>query len=783
MNRSYVIIFIFLTMSGCALLTYSNFDQIFGSQQVRNRIVETVSPNNINYWQEVKPVLDKRCVVCHGCYDAPCQLKLSAIEGIERGAHKSKVYNGSRLKPAPLTRLFSDEKTTSGWRNKEFFPVLNEYIQTPEVNKQAGIMYQLLDLKKKYPLPSGKILSDKFELGINREQVCPAPNELKSYKNNHPLWGMPYALPNITDNEQHVLKKWLEQGALYTARDPLPSKFNKLITKWEYFLNQDSPKAQLVSRYIFEHLFLGHLYFEDISDRVFFNLVRSATPPGQPIKRISTRRPYDDPGIERIYYRLTVEPETIVAKTHIPYALNEERMARWKQLFFNTKYEITRHNEYDPLVASNPFKSFRDIPMESRYRFMLDDAQFFIMGFIKGSVCRGQIALNVIDDHFWVFFLNPDLDINSDLSERLIVNSDDLELVSSEKNIYRLLSNWRKYAQKERRSRANRDDFMLNHLDSIRTTGLNIIWNGNKKNDNAALTVFRHFNSASVEKGLIGSFPKTSWIISYPLLERIHYLLVAGYDVYGNVGHQLLSRLHMDFLRMDGETGFLMMLPRETRDHERQYWYRGTSEETLDYLRNPKFENQTDTGINYKTTNHKIELYQKLIKHIGPALSSRREIASLDNPKVQKQLKRLAIFKGNSIQLLPEVSFIRIVNKESDSSLDVTLLSNTAHLNVTSVFRENEQLIPEENTVTLTKGLVGSYPNLFMQVQQQEIKQFVDQILSMKTQNDFSKLLDTFGIRRTDPKFWDHSDRIHKALYEDNPIEYGMLDYNRLENQ
>ena len=54
-------------------------------------------------------------------------------------------------------------------------------------------------------------------------------------------------------------------------------------------------------------------------------------------------------------------------------------------------------------------------------------------------------------------------------------------------------------------------------------------------------------------------------MIGYPLLERIHYLLVAGYDVYGNVGHQLNSRLYMDFLRMEGEFNFLTLLPEAQR--------------------------------------------------------------------------------------------------------------------------------------------------------------------------------------------------------------------------
>ena len=32
----------------------------------------------VSYLKDVKRVLDRRCVVCHSCYNAPCQLKLSS---------------------------------------------------------------------------------------------------------------------------------------------------------------------------------------------------------------------------------------------------------------------------------------------------------------------------------------------------------------------------------------------------------------------------------------------------------------------------------------------------------------------------------------------------------------------------------------------------------------------------------------------------------------------------------------------------------------------------------
>ena len=47
------------------------------------------------------------------------------------------------------------------------------------------------------------------------------------------------------------------------------------------------------------------------------------------------------------------------------------------------------------------------------------------MNFIKGPVCRGQVALNVIDDQFWVFFVQPDEKYDAGL-ETLLADESDL---------------------------------------------------------------------------------------------------------------------------------------------------------------------------------------------------------------------------------------------------------------------------------------------------------------------------------------------------------------------
>ena len=143
--------------------------------------------------------------------------------------------------------------------------------------------------------------------------------------------------------------------------------------------------------------------------------------------------------------------------------------------------------------------------------------------------------------------------------------------------------------------------------------------------------MFRHFDSATVEKGLIGKEPKTAWLIGFALLERIHYLLVAGYDVYGNVGHQLLTRIYMDFLRMEGEAGFLLLLPQEARDRERAFWYREADDEILDFMVLPQLESKFAPAINYETDDEKIELYSMLRERLRPVLPTTHDLSAVDD--------------------------------------------------------------------------------------------------------------------------------------------------------
>ena len=89
MSRWITLFLTLVLVSGCAAYATHQFDSVFGSQDTANRTGDINDEEAAFYNEQVKPILDSRCVSCHACYDAPCQLKLTAAGGIERVAQKS----------------------------------------------------------------------------------------------------------------------------------------------------------------------------------------------------------------------------------------------------------------------------------------------------------------------------------------------------------------------------------------------------------------------------------------------------------------------------------------------------------------------------------------------------------------------------------------------------------------------------------------------------------------------------------------------------------------------
>ncbi len=751
----------------------------------------------INYEKQVKPILEKRCIVCHGCYDAPCQLKLSSIEGLQRGASETRIYEPRRIESIPPSRLFVDAKSTKEWRAREFYPVINEGNKNTKNNLRDSVLYHLLKLKKDNPQPKSEKLPDDFTLSLNRKQTCPGLKSVGKYKAKNPMWGMPYAMPNLQDSEYQTLVSWIAQGNDAPSVFKLSPLREKEINKWELFLNKDSNKQKLVSRYLYEHLFHAHIHFLGSPDREFYRLVRSTTPIGEPINEIATLRPHDDPGVESFSYRLLRYTPSIVTKNHIVYEFSDQRMQRYRELFLNPQYQVDEPPSYAPEITSNPFKVFAAIPAVSRYRFMLDDAHFFIEGFIKGPVCRGQLALNVIEDQFWVVFFNPDKPIITNNSEFVEKMASDLELPDDFNSKLDLFRIWTDYWKKQRRYMEVKQAWFKKMGTHKLEHAMDFLWDGDNGNPNAALTVFRHFDSGSVSYGLVGSEPETTWVIDFPLLERIHYLLVADFNIYGNISHRLGTRIYMDFLRMEGEDSFLAFLPVNRRKEIRDKWYIGQRSKIEKLFSAPQAWLKTESVSNYKTKNPQKELYQRIKTRVANAVSSSKSMnhcgsmdcSALPSADVVERADRamsdIAQLQGRQLHAFPDVAFVRVTTDTPSSDLTYSLIRNKAYKNVTSFLadeRERDRADIEKDTMTVVKWLEGSYPNFFFTVALEDIDEFSKICASIQNKQDYEKFVDKYGVRRTSPLFWEMSDWFQDKYREAKPIISGLFDLNRYQN-
>ena len=112
----------------------------------------------------------------------------------------------------------------------------------------------------------------------------------------------------------------------------------------------------------------------------------------------------------------------------------------------------------------------------------------------------GQVALNVIQDRFWVMFVNPELNYDESPAQFLSSHTEQLSLPAAEGEDIGVMG-WMEYDKLAHTYLEQKDGFIGNFLEN-RHSGLteNDVWNGGGKNPNAALTISRHFDSATVVK-------------------------------------------------------------------------------------------------------------------------------------------------------------------------------------------------------------------------------------------------------------------------------------------
>ena len=741
------------------------------------------------YREKVQPIFDNRCIACHSCLNGPCQVNLQNYENFERGGMHENVYNGLRVNSVQPTRPGIDAKKVFDWRKLGFYDI------NQTTNLEDNIFYQMIGAK----VPTQRDIPLNT---VEQSASCISdPDILKTlFKISNDLQ-MPYALPPITEAQRNTLGMWISNGAPGSDDIELPAAVLPSLKDWHKFLNQSSFEEKLVSRYIYEHLFLAHIYFPE-SPTTFFRMVRSKNKCDSGIDEIATRRPNENPGTNEFYYCLKQVDTTIVAKTHLPFEFTPKVMKRWKQLFFSENWKVAKEKNledtYAQTVAENPFVAFNDIPTRARYQFLLDNSHFIVSTFIKGPVCNGSNAVNSIQEQFYVMFLNPDSD-NMVLSKDYEAKARDLLILpgvwGSDIKLADTYSLTKKIVEHREGYRKLRAEWKK----KIKPQGyaLTDLWDGNGDNPNASLTVFRHNDNAVVLKGFKGDLPKTLFFLDYALMERLVYNLVVNFDVYGNVSHQGLTRIYMDLIRMEAEEMFLSFLPPESRVPLRKSWYKGFfTEAKMKYLY-PLVDANQPTAVKYKNPkNAKKEFVEKVFyEYLKPLARTSPDTLNWKNIDMTQEvksefpltynaniIKELASVKAVGTQrfpnFFPENSYL-LVKHTNKSSEVFTLIKNREHDNISWILAESLRLAPKEDSLTILQGYQSFYPNKFFVVEGEKLQDFKNRVLNIKTKEDYKLVVKDYGVSRVSDKFWATYDELNAIFKSEHTVDFGYLDLTR----
>ncbi|MGZ3771047.1 MAG: fatty acid cis/trans isomerase [Bdellovibrio sp.] len=840
--------------------TISSYTDGSSTQYVSEKMI---SDSHDRYLNKIQPIFNNRCIACHSCFNSPCQLNLTSFTGVDRGAIQDDIYDFRDIGNKTPTRLGIDVPqaydwftATKLWREKiyvgsdgkkGFFPVVERDSTNPEERLNKSVLYQMLKLKIDNPHQSDKpfMAEQSRSCPRNPESGLLANNDLEEFKQNMNWAGMPYGFPQLSENEMKEIKDWIIHGS-YPPTDSMvkqmerPSK-PQTITKWETFFNgQDQasadPRRTLTSRYIYEHLFLAHVYFDDMPGE-FFRLIRAYCPnDGTKCYELPTQRPTDDPKTSRFYnnktagkilYKLQKVTNTLVHKSHIPFELNDTKLNKWENIFVN---QISRNlralPRYGDEAGGNPFITFKDIPAKSRYQFLLDDSYFFVMSFIKGPVCRGSGALSVIDDHFWVFFLKPSSDVTIEHPAFFLDAGEKLAVPAFDGNKWKLLPTRRFQARMKKKE----------YMDKYMTEGLGLtdVWDGDGTNPNAVLTIYRHEDSASVSRGAIGESPKTMWLLDYPIFEDIYYNLVGTYDVFAPIVHSVKSRLHMDASRFNGQDMFLGLVPLEKRMVVRAQFTRdsqltpkvptckllsgelcgfasksaGTVRDTVYPYAGPKLETRLKV-----TSIHNVqdEVANQILAFLPEAVTkrtkdtinnrpdeSRESIESFkkrDNITIKDTENIFATIAGKRnlfASELPELSYVQVVDPEGLQIRWYSMIHNRERYNVAffeEIAPEKERLWPEKDSVNFVKGFIGSYANAIFSVPVKRLPEFIDDIQNLKSgTTNLKEFYKKFLVSRHNPEFWHYYDNMiyyakqEGATAQSDKYEGSVIDLNRYIN-
>jgi len=773
-------------MPGLVLRALSGVSVAASSAGGAPTIVADVVPD---YASEIQPIFNRRCIACHGCLGSPCNVKLDSFRGVERGGFGLNAYS-VHFGAYPRTDMDAADSTRA-WRRRGFYPILARG-GTKEKNLDGSLLYQMVAAGMRNDPGFSRHALDVLRPEHYKANCAATPVAISAQLGQHTAIGMPFGLPAISNEDFATLQAWVAAGS------PGPDEGGRqramevtnpeAVAAWEAFFNADDPRTRLVSRYIFQHVFLATIVLTD-SPGDQFRLVRSSTPPAHvvedadgnrrvessPVKVIGTGLPYDDPysyaDVDKFWYRLEKRTQPPVQKNQFILRLAPDDIAHLTRLF-----AIDSGTGWDsdagldpPYGIENPFVQFAAIPAESRYRFILENAEVMVGGITYGPVCNGQTATYAVKDQFWVFFLDPAHDPS--VQEPLLGLGSPTILM--DRSVFGNAAYLNAFAETKARM-------------APEGWSLDAIWDGDGNNRNACLTVLRHETNVSVLEGARGGMPRSLWLISYAGFERMYYDTVAGFAYWEGDPKKLETLIFFNFLRQSFEDNFLLLLPKHYRKSIRDRWTHGIGEIGLYSV--PFVGAAQPARVAVTGNEPLVELVALIAKRLGPPISG---LPDPLNPRIKPDVELAAPMQDFEaferaistmtavdhrpfVRFLPSVMVLRLNHKGKQRIY--SLIANRVYASQYTLLFQNGQAMPEEDTMSVYRTLVNGFPNLFVDLDLTRAPGFLSDLSSVRTEEDWHRLESRYAILRNSEQFWPFYDWLNDWNFSNRGDEAGWLD-------
>lgn len=746
---------------------------------VRGGAFASQTLENDDFFGKIQPIFERRCVVCHSCFEAPCQLKLTSPQLLMRGATQH-ITTGHLTASLRTDLLF----TLAEQRKGGFYSVI------PEKPGQDSLMGALLkEGNDRNGLPPEEYVPPE-------KRQCVAStvkwNELNSLEKKK--LGMPYYMAPIEEQEYKDLTAWIDKGA------PLPSekeldvlaqpKSPKVIQHWEDFMNAPAWKARWTSRYLYEHLFTAHLYFEE-SPGEFYEIVRSKTAAPEKIEEIAAERPYTMPSewVNDFSYRLRKVQQTIVQKQHFVYKISKNTISELQKLFWEPKWNSSPEAKPFSFEDRNPFIAFEHIPANSRYRWMLKNAKMLLDMDMRSDNCHGEGATGPLHESFLVLFLKPESDVTVQIPDFFKYANPYLGMTNvSFSNVL---------LQAEYKSNQVAYSKIKQHYQQhLFPKGLAFedIWNGEQGTQMPLFTITHHEKTASVHDGAFGPQQRVSLLFDYATFERLYYNCVALTTLFDKITDKMGTVWYLRDVGREVEEQMLSFIPEDLRETVRAEWIQGEGtrnryddsrfalpfnenllarkdlsvdpkrpfESMMDYmlLKSGRFTQQIVGNNHYPISKGSNEYYK--FKALSEYMS-----------------QEIVAGEGHRAQHFPNISYIAV---EGPSGVHYyTVVANRYYDYVNYIpYRaapaDKLGRHAAKDYLTIFQDIQINYPGKIYVVKEAEVESFMNKMKSVSSREKYVKFDKTYGLQKMSPQFWQTIDAIQSHFIQLDPINNGILD-------